>query len=38
MLAVVSVFFGRGCAVGTTEVAMRITVGCIPEQNLSVAS
>lgn len=38
VLAVVSMFVERGCAVGTTQVAMRITKGCVPEQNLSVAS
>lgn len=37
-LALASVCVGRGCTVGTMGVAVRITMGCVPEQNPSVAS
>lgn len=37
-LAVASLCVGRGCTVGTMGVAVRVTMGCVPEQNPSVAS
>ena len=37
-LAIASLCVARGCTVDTTGVAVRITMGCVPEQNPSAAS